>query len=187
MSPYLSAGPPGHRPLVLTLGLTMALLSACLPVPPAAPPSPSPTVTPPAIVLATYLRIGRDLALLAQERAEHPELRRFARQAIAAREDLLRSLPPESLPLPSASDADPLRPSARLPELRARLEWARPFDREWIDLFLPFTDEMLTVVAPLAETAPDPLRHQARETVSLLTAEQAQLRAWRLAWYGGGG
>jgi uncharacterized protein (DUF305 family) len=117
-----------------------------------------------------------EMAMLANTRAEHPELRRLADDIIAAQNREIDTMSSVKADL-AGEHGDHMDPQ----ELRD----AKPFDREFIDMMIPHHRGAITMAKEELEKGENAtLRGLAEDIVSAQEREIAQMREWRMAWYG---
>lgn len=127
-----------------------------------------------------------DMARVALDRAEHPELRQLAQNIIDAQQAeqiKMRAWLDQWYPN-HADDMGGMDMSAMNEEL-ATLRQAQPFDRAFIDAMVPDHEAAIRE----AQTALDraeraEVRELAQNVVTSQQGEIDQMRAWRAAWYG---
>ena len=142
------------------------------------------------------------MAEIAQQRAEHPELRTLADEIVATQSgeieqltqwraewfgsadtpsmDQMPMLPGMSMPAGHSMDDGTMDMSADVEALRA----AEPFDRNFIDSMIRHHEQAIQAAEiALAESDRDDIRALAEEIVAAQTREIEQLREWRERWY----
>ncbi|MEO8689335.1 MAG: DUF305 domain-containing protein [Solirubrobacteraceae bacterium] len=130
------------------------------------------------------------MARIAQNRAEHPEIRRLAGDIVAAQKGEISVMKTIGRDIQSMSgdgdghmgmsdaemgmDMDP-----------AELEKAKPFDRAFIDAMVPHHQGAVAMAKQLLKSGEQPaLRTMADDIIGAQTKEIEQMREWRKAWYG---
>ena len=142
------------------------------------------------------------MAEIAQQRAEHPELRTLADEIVATQSgeieqltewraewfgsadtpsmDQMPMLPGMSMPAGHSMDGGTMDMSADVEALRE----AEPFDRNFIDSMIRHHEQAIEAAEiALAESDRDDIRALAEEIVAAQTREIEQLREWRERWY----
>ena len=134
-----------------------------------------------------------EMAELAQERADHPELRKLAGAIIAAQNREIETMKPIEADLADAhgehmgsddhmSGDEHSRGMGMDPQ---ELRDAKPFDRAFLDMMIPHHEGAITMAKEeLAKGKNPTLRGLAEDIVSAQASEIAQMRKWRKAWYG---
>lgn len=142
------------------------------------------------------------MAEIAQQRAEHAELRTLADEIVAAQSgeieqltewraewfgtadtpsmDQMPMLPGMSMPAGHSMDGGTMDMSADVEALRE----ADPFDRNFIDSMIRHHEQAVEAAEiALAQSERDEIRALAEEIVAAQTREIEQLREWRERWY----
>jgi len=142
------------------------------------------------------------MAELAQERAQHPELRQMADDIVAAQSAEISQLKDwrqewfGSADTPSMEEM-PMLPGMSMPaghsmsggamdmtEEMDALRDADPFDRFFIDAMIRHHEQAVEAAhIVLAETSRDEVRGLAEDIIEAQTREIEQLRDWRAQWY----
>lgn len=135
-----------------------------------------------------------EMAELAEDRAEHPEIRDLARAIVDAQraeQDRMEELSREwyGAGLDELRGMDHGMPGMDMegamgvaPE---ELREAEPFDRTFIDAIIPHHESAVESARDALERAEHPeLRELARDVIETQTREIEQMRAWRAEWYG---
>ena len=132
-----------------------------------------------------------DMAEVALERAEHPELRQLAENVIVDQEaeiEELRSIKEQEFGDPE----DPLEISSEEMEMMGtmqdprELEREEPFDQAFIDAMIPHHESAISM-AEVANEESDNLRIQnlAQRIIEAQDREIEQMTEWREEWYPG--
>jgi uncharacterized protein (DUF305 family) len=142
------------------------------------------------------------MAELAQERAEHPELRTLADEVVSTQSaeieqltdwraewfgsadtpgmDEMPMLPGMSMPAGHSMDGGTMDMTADVDALRE----AEPFDRDFIDSMIRHHEQAVEAAElALTESERDEIRALAEEIIDAQTSEIEQLREWRESWY----
>lgn len=143
--------------------------------------------------MTAHHRGAIEMALIAQKRAEHPEVRNLADDIIAAQESeisVMRTIRDDMLNMGEnggghmgmsdaemGMDMDP-----------AELKDAQPFDKAFIDAMIPHHEGAVVMARELLERGEQPgLRKMAQDIIHAQSKEIAQMHEWRAAWYGASG
>ncbi|MEJ7752766.1 MAG: DUF305 domain-containing protein [Candidatus Limnocylindrales bacterium] len=205
-----------RAPLVGALVIT---LTACAGAGPAGPPSGAPDPTTPAgasqaaasafdqafiDMMVPHHQSATEMAKLAQERAEHEELRTLAGEIIAAQAAEITQMrdwregwfgSPETPPM----DAMPLLPGIEMEDMDMdmgdgatmdmttdieELRDADPFDLAFLDAMIAHHESAIEAgQIALDQSANPEIRSLAEEIISSQQAEIDQMTAWRSEWY----
>lgn len=135
-----------------------------------------------------------EMAEVALERAEHPEIRELARNIIAsqraenrAMEGWYRAWYGGAVPEVRAMDhAMPgMEMEGAMGVSAEELRRAEPFDRAFIDAMIPHHEAAVTMARDAEERAEHPeLRRLARAIVEAQEREVRRMEGWRATWYG---
>ena len=132
-----------------------------------------------------------EMARVAQERAERPEIRQLAKDIIAAQESEIATMKDidADFAREGASEGDGgmgMSDSEMGMEMdSAELEQAEPFDRAFIDAMVPHHEGAVAMAKEeLAKGENPELRKMAQDIIDAQTREIAQMKEWRKAWYG---
>lgn len=127
-----------------------------------------------------------DMAKIAYDRAEHPELKQLAQNIIAAQQAeqvKMRGWLDQWYPN-HADDMGGMDMSTMNEEL-ATLRQAQPFDRAFIDAMVPDHQAAIREARTALDQAVRPeVRELAQNVVTTQQGEIDQMRAWRDQWYG---
>ena len=127
-----------------------------------------------------------EMAEIAQERADHPEIRQLANDIVATQSE-------EITTLNAISDRlDEEGGSLGLAEMEmgmdsdsSELETAKPFDREFIDMMIPHHQGAITMAyAELDGGGDEESKTLANEIIAAQSREIEQMNEWRTEWYG---
>ena len=130
-----------------------------------------------------------EMAQIALDRAEHPEIKKLANEIIAAQEKEIGTMTPIKKDL-EAEHGEHMsgggHGSAEMdPE---KLRTAEPFDREFIDMMIPHHEDAVTMAnEELEKGENDTLLKLAEDIISAQNREIEQMRKWREEWYGSRG
>lgn len=127
-----------------------------------------------------------EMAEIAQERAQHPEIERLADDIVSTQSSEIDALAAigdrvgdgdASLGLSSESMGMTME--------TGELETAQPFDRAFIDMMVPHHQGAIVMARIELEQGTDPeARQLATEIISAQTREIEEMNAWRTEWYG---
>jgi uncharacterized protein (DUF305 family) len=131
-----------------------------------------------------------DMAKLAEEKAEHSEIRSLAGDIISAQEaeisvmkriaDDVEHMGGHGSGHMGMSDAE-----MGMDMDMSELENAKPFDKAFIDAMVPHHKGAIAMAKDeLAKGSQPALRKMAQGIITAQTKEIAHMRAWRKAWYG---
>lgn len=122
------------------------------------------------------------MARIAQERAEHAEIRRLADAIITSQQAEIALLEEEAATLPAAEPSgDHMMDMADI----EALETAQPFDEAFIDAMIPHHDGAIMMARMQLAGGADPeLTTLAREIVREQSREIDEMQEWREEWYG---
>lgn len=142
------------------------------------------------------------MAEIAQQRAEHPELRRMADDMVADQSREIRQLKAWRREWFGSGDTPtmkemPMLPGMSMPrgapmseetmDMTAEVDGLRdadPFDRAFIDAMVPHHEQAIEAARiVLDQTGRDELRRLARDIVEAQTREVQRLQEWRAAWF----
>jgi uncharacterized protein (DUF305 family) len=132
-----------------------------------------------------------EMAEMAQERAEHPEIKTLAREIIAAQSAEIETLNQihERLfgePVSGAHGSLGLSEEMMGMEMdMAALERARPFDRAFIDEMIAHHQGAIRMAqVELAEGEDDETKSLANAIIDAQALEIEEMNEWRMDWYG---
>ncbi|MBA3960131.1 MAG: DUF305 domain-containing protein [Chloroflexi bacterium] len=205
-----------RAPLVGALVIT---LTACAGAGPAGPPSGAPSASAPAgasqaaasafdqafiDMMVPHHQSASEMAKLAQDRAEHEELKTLAGEIIEAQEAEIAQMKSwreewfgsaETPPM----DAMPLLPGMEMEDMDMdmgdgatmdmttdieELRDADPFDLAFLDAMIPHHESAIEAGQIALEQSANPeIRSLAEEIISSQQAEIDQMTAWRSEWY----
>ena len=130
-----------------------------------------------------------EMAQIALERAERPEVKKLANEIIAAQEKEIRTMTPikEDLEAEHGEHMAAGEHGSMAMDIE-KLRTADPFDREFIDMMIPHHENAVTMAKEELEKGEnDTLLKLAEDIVSAQNREIEQLRKWREEWYGSSG
>jgi uncharacterized protein (DUF305 family) len=133
------------------------------------------------------------MARIAQQRAEHPEIRQLAKDIVAAQEAEISVMKTIRLDMDHMGQDDDghmgMSDSQMDMDMNpAELENAKPFDRAFIDAMVPHHLGAVAMAKQLLKKGEQPgLRKMGNDIIAAQTKEIAQMRQWRKAWYGSAG
>ena len=142
--------------------------------------------------LANHHKSTLEMAVIAEKRAEHTELREFATAMISERNTEIDELNAAheriyGSPVPAGGMAHGSeRPSAEAAAV-GRLRAAKPFDRAFIDAMIERQEATTAMAETEIDDGGDPvMRRLATRVAGSAARESQQLQGWRRAWYGSG-
>ena len=130
------------------------------------------------------------MAKIAQQRAEHPEIRRLADDIVEAQKGEISVMKTirRDMHRPGEHDAAHMGMSEGQTGMDmdpAELRTAKPFDRAFIDMMVPHHEGAIAMAKQLLDKGAQPaLRQMAQRIIRAQYKEIAQMHAWRKAWYG---
>lgn len=130
-----------------------------------------------------------DMAQLALERAEHPEIRQLAQDIITAQQreiEQMRAWSQEwfGTAAPAARHSMSRHAMGMDMDLEA-LKTAQPFDKAFIDAMIPHHEGAIMMAQMILQTTQRAeLKQLANAIITAQQAEVAQMTEWRAAWYG---
>jgi len=129
-----------------------------------------------------------EMAEIAQERAEHPEIKQLADDIIATQSSEIETLAAidervggegEDASLGLSSEAMGMTTETGM------LETAEPFDRAFIDMMVPHHQGAIVMARiELEEGADEEAKALADEIIAAQSSEIEQMNEWRTEWYG---
>ncbi len=130
-----------------------------------------------------------EMADMAKERGEHPEVRALAEEIIAAQRDELRTLRQIGDQLADEGvdegDLGLEEHTMGMDSDASALEQVRPFDRAFIDMMVPHHRGAIRMARVELDKGEDArLRRLARAIIDSQNAEVKRMLAWRKSWYG---
>jgi uncharacterized protein (DUF305 family) len=134
-----------------------------------------------------------EMARIAQQRAEHPEIRRLADDIMAAQESEISVMKTIRRDMDHMGENGGGHMGMSDSEMGmsmnpAALETAEPFDRAFIDAMVPHHQGAVAMAKQLLKQGEQPaLRKMGDDIIAAQTKEIAQMRKWRKAWYGSAG
>lgn len=128
-----------------------------------------------------------EMAVVAQRRAEHPEIARLADQIVDAQTSEIEELGQISDRLEVSDDATlGLSMEAMGMEMDAgSLETAEPFDQAFIDMMIPHHQGAIEMAQVELQDGNDAqTRKLAQRIIDAQTREIEEMNSWRTEWYG---
>lgn len=129
-----------------------------------------------------------DMAKVAQQRGEHPEIKTLANEIIASQSEEIDQMNKAKSALSEDNvEAEELGiPADMMGMDTATLTTAEPFDREFIDMMIPHHQGAIRMArAELDKGSSDELKTLAQNIISAQTNEIKQMNDWRTKWYDG--
>jgi uncharacterized protein (DUF305 family) len=128
-----------------------------------------------------------EMARIAKERAEHPEIERMADQIIAAQEAEIATMAPVREALENEHGEHMSGDHSSTGMDPDELRTAAPFDRAFINMMIPHHEDAVAMAQKQLESGEnDELRDLAEQIIATQRREIAQMRGWRSEWYGAG-
>lgn len=125
-----------------------------------------------------------DMAEVAQEQGENPEVRRLADDIVSAQEAEIADLRAAHERIFGEPLADQDEMSGMEADVDA-LRGAKPFDREFIDMMIPHHQEAILMArTELAEGEDPELQEIATAVIDAQSREIDEMNSWREEWYG---
>jgi uncharacterized protein (DUF305 family) len=132
-----------------------------------------------------------EMAQIAQERAEHPEIKKLADEIITAQEREIGIMEPIRERLAKEHGSAQMEGDhgmAMSEEDLTKLRGADPFDREFIDMMIPHHEGAVTMAEEELDKGENTtLRKLAEDIISSQNREIEQMESWRKEWYGSTG
>ena len=127
-----------------------------------------------------------EMAQIALDRGEHPEIKKLANEIIAAQEKEIATMTPIKEDLEAEHGEHMAGGGHGGMEMDPEeLRTAKPFDREFIDMMIPHHEDAVVMAKEELEKGEnDELRKLAEEIISAQNREIEQMRTWREEWYG---
>lgn len=129
-----------------------------------------------------------EMAQIAQERAEHPEIKQLAEDIIATQSSEIETLAAINERVGSDGETASLGLSEHAMGMStdtAELETARPFDRAFIDMMVPHHQGAIEMArVELEEGADGEAMALAEDIIAAQSREIEEMNAWRTEWYG---
>jgi uncharacterized protein (DUF305 family) len=131
-----------------------------------------------------------DMAKLAQEKAQHSEIKQLADDIVSAQEGEIATMKTIRKDMHNMGEhADGhmgLDEHAMGMDMdMTALKNAKPFDKAFIDAMVPHHQGAIAMAKQLLNKGEQPaLRQMANDIISAQTKEIAQMRQWRKTWYG---
>ena len=131
------------------------------------------------------------MAEIAQERAEHPEIKKLANDIILAQEQEIGTMAPIRKTLVKEHGDVQMEGKHGMgmsEEEIGKLKTADPFDREFIDMMVPHHQSAVTMAKEeLAKGENKTLRKLAEDIIAAQNREIELMQSWRKEWYGSAG
>ncbi len=140
-------------------------------------------------MMIPHHQMAIDMARIALERAEHPELKQAAQNIISAQQREIDQMtawrhewfgdttPGASAPLTAGQMGMDMDMNA--------LKTAEPFDKAFIDGMIPHHEGAITMAkAMLPATQRPEIKDLANQIITAQEGEISQMQEWRAAWYG---
>lgn len=131
-----------------------------------------------------------DMARIAKQRAEHPEIRQLADDIAAAQKgeiSVMQFIGEDMHAMGQHGNGHMGMSEAEMGmDIEpAMLRDARPFDRAFIDMMVPHHQGAIAMAERLLASGAQPaLRRIARDIIDAQRDQVTQMRKWRKAWYG---
>lgn len=130
-----------------------------------------------------------EMAEIAQDRAEHPEIKALADDIVATQSSEIETLSAISERLEGSADASLGLPADQMGMESmdtAALETAEPFDRAFIDMMVPHHQGAIVMARiELEEGSDDEAKALAEDIIAAQSREIEEMNDWRTDWYGG--
>ncbi|MFY9489026.1 MAG: heavy metal translocating P-type ATPase [Solirubrobacterales bacterium] len=130
-----------------------------------------------------------DMAKLADDKAEHDEIKQLATDIITAQEREIKQLERLKDELPSKS-GDSMMSDTEMDSMMSDTEDltdAKPFDRAFIDAMIPHHQGAVVMAKRVTGSSNPELAQLGREIISAQQKEIKMMREWRRDWYGSAG
>ncbi len=140
-------------------------------------------------MMIPHHQMAIDMAKIALERAEHPELKQAAQDIISAQQREIDQMtiwqhewfgdatPSASAPLTAGQMGMDMDMNA--------LKTAEPFDKAFIDGMIPHHEGAITMAKAVLPVNQRPeIKDLANQIITAQEGEISQMREWRAAWYG---
>jgi uncharacterized protein (DUF305 family) len=142
--------------------------------------------------MVDHHKLAIEMAQLARQRAEHPELRQLAADIVVAQAEEIEEMRAIHQRLVGGpieghdhGDLGLSHAEMGMDMNAAELEGAEPFDRAFIDAMIPHHRGAIAMARIELEKGEDHhLQEIARSIIAAQTAEIAQMSQWRTQWYG---
>jgi uncharacterized protein (DUF305 family) len=132
-----------------------------------------------------------EMAEIAEDRAEHPEVRKLASEIISAQEAEIADLEADherifGEPLADADHEMMEMDSGMSTDMdMTSLENADPFDEAFIDMMIPHHQDAIEMARTELADGEDPELHElAQQIIDAQSAEIEEMNTWREEWYG---
>lgn len=137
-----------------------------------------------------------DMALIAQSKAEHPEIRKMADDIISAQKSEIADMKNMRLEMNHMNNMDHSDDAGHGDHMgmsqaemgmsgdMSMLSSSKQFDKTFMDQMIPHHQGAIRMAEKELASGKDPdLKKLARAIIKAQTAEIAQMRAWRAKWY----
>ncbi len=141
-------------------------------------------------------RSAIDMAKVAQQKAEHPEIKKLAGEIISAQQKEIDQMQAwyeqwygtDQIPEMDDEMMGRMMPGMDMHDMGMEaedLEDAKPFDRAFIDAMIPHHESAVIMAQHALEQAKRPeIKQLAKEIISGQQKEIGKMKEWRKAWYG---
>jgi uncharacterized protein (DUF305 family) len=139
--------------------------------------------------MAPHHESAVEMAEMAEERGEHPEIKRLAGEIIKAQNAEIQTLEGLATDLEQAGiekgDLGIPENGMGMGHDSAMLETAKPFDREFIDMMIPHHQAAIDMARIELEEGENPeAKRLAQDIVDAQAKEIQEMNSWRTDWYG---
>lgn len=129
-----------------------------------------------------------EMAEIAQERAEHPEVKQLADDIVASQSQEIETLNQISERIGDEEAGASLGMSSEEMGMHsdpAELETAKPFDQAFIDMMIPHHQGAIMMAhEELANGSDEEAKAIAEDIIAAQSSEIEQMNEWRTRWYG---
>lgn len=139
-------------------------------------------------MMIPHHQMAIDMAEIALERAEHPEIKQAAQDIITAQQreiDQMTAWQHEWFGDATPSASTPLTDSQMGMDMDMNtLKVAEPFDKAFIDGMIPHHEGAIAMAKAVSTTTQRPeIKGLANQIITAQEGEISQMREWRSAWY----
>ena len=137
--------------------------------------------------MVPHHKMAIDMAKVAKERGEHPQIRKLAKDIVDAQqaEIVQLNLIRDDLSTLKKTDLGVPAHLAGMDQDMGALMNARPFDRKFIDMMIPHHQGAIRMAhAELAKGKSPALEQLAKNIVEAQSREIREMNQWRTSWYG---
>lgn len=129
------------------------------------------------------------MAEMAQEKAQHPEVKKLADAIVKAQNDEIKTMNGLAKEMDDEGvekgDLGMARDDMGMGGDMSMLEDAKPFDREFIDMMIPHHQSAIRMAHMQLDKGKDPeTKKLAQAIVDAQTKEIDEMNMWRVDWYG---